>query len=276
MPPRKRKPKRKIFALHPEPPPTGLSGFLKGYLRELQRYFTTGLLVWIPLIVTLWVCWWVFELVGGTIDAVFTLLFRLLRTLGARTHTLRFLTELDYSFAPALLVTLLVFLATGLFARYVIARKLISSGEQVLAKIPLISKVYHAVKQIRDVFINREGTVFQEVVLVAYPRPGIYAVGFITSEAEGVVQQALGKALTAVFIPTTPNPTSGFLLYVPEEEMIAVDLSVEDAMKLIVSGGAYHPSGRLPQELEASDTADGEAPDRNPQTPAKHPVRDEP
>ncbi|QRN81558.1 MAG: DUF502 domain-containing protein [Nocardiopsis sp. BM-2018] len=207
----------------------------------MRRYFSTGLLVWFPLIVTLWVCWWVFTLVAGTIDAVFLWAIALLRFLGARNETLKFLVNLEYSLGLALLITAALFIATGFLARYLAARKIISFGEDVLARIPLISRVYRAVQQIRDVFINREGAVFQQTVLVDYPRKGCLVVGFVTSAEHGIVQEVTGEDLTAVFVPTTPNPTSGFLLYVKTEEMIVLDISVEDAMKLIVSGGAYLP-----------------------------------
>jgi uncharacterized membrane protein len=123
-------------------------------------------------------------------------------------------------------------------------RKVIAAGEQIVAKIPGISKVYTAVTQIRDVFIRRDGAVFQEVILVEYPRPGLTVVGFITSREQGIVQAAAQKKMIAVFVPTTPNPTSGFLFYVPEEDLIPLDIAVEDAMKLIVSGGAFLPVAR--------------------------------
>jgi uncharacterized membrane protein len=117
----------------------------------------------------------------------------------------------------------------------------------LVGKIPLISRVYLAVQQIRDVFVNREGAVFQQVVLLEYPRKGIQAVGFVTSDEQGIVQETTGKTLWAVFVPTTPNPTSGFLLYLPPDDLIPLDMSVEDAMKLIVSGGAYIPGVTKPE-----------------------------
>jgi uncharacterized membrane protein len=135
----------------------------------------------------------------------------------------------------------MLFLLTGILTRYLVGRRLIGYGEKVLIKIPFIRNVYRAVQQIRDVFVNREGTVFQEVCLIEYPRDNMYAVAFITSQDQGIVQEASGKRLISVFMPSTPNPTTGFLLYLPDEDVMRVDITVEDAMKLIISGGAYLP-----------------------------------
>jgi uncharacterized membrane protein len=153
-----------------------------------------------------------------------------------------------------LLLCILLFLCTGFLTRYIVGRKIIATGEMIVGKIPLISRVYLAVQQIRDVFVNREGAVFQQVVLLEYPRKGIMAVGFITSSDQGIVQETAGRKLNAVFVPTTPNPTSGFLLYLSPDELTPVDMTVEDAMKLIVSGGAYIP-GRAPIPELADESA---------------------
>lgn len=246
----------------PKTPPTRrpslirgrLLPFLKTYFRQLQRYLVTGLLVWIPLIITLWVSWWFIYAVGSRIEGFIKRLVEHLNEFGGRVPSFHFLTEFRYSPGLGFLTAILIFLITGFLTRYLVGRKLIASGEYVVRKIPLISRVYTAVQQIRDVFINREGAVFQEVVLIEYPRPGLLVVGFVTSREQGVVQKSAGRQLTAVFVPTTPNPTSGFLLYVPPEELIPLSISVEEAMKLIVSGGAYLPgegSGPKPARLDA-------------------------
>ena len=108
--------------------------------------------------------------------------------------------------------------------------------------------------QIRDVFVRRDGAVFQRVCLVEYPRKGVFAVAFVTSDEQGIVQETMDKKLISIFLPTTPNPTSGFLLYVSEDEITLLDVTVEDAMKLIISGGAYLPE-RLPQVVDAESAA---------------------
>jgi uncharacterized membrane protein len=124
-------------------------------------------------------------------------------------------------------------------------------GEYLVGLIPGINRVYIASQQIRDVFVNRQGAVFQEVVMVEYPRPGLMVVGFVTSREQGIVQDALGTKMVAIFVPTTPNPTSGFLLYVPPKELTPLKISVEEAMKLIVSAGAYLPGTQAIEKLAA-------------------------
>lgn len=222
--------------------------FFRQYVRALRFYLVTGLLVWIPLIVTLWLTWWLFKNVGLGLERLIENGYTALNEFGERVQGFRFLTGFVYKPGFGFLIALALFLTTGFLTRYLVGRRFIVAGEGILNRIPIISRLYRAVQQIRDVFITREGTVFQQVCMVEYPRPGIHAVAFITSREQGVVHDALGKELHAVFVPTTPNPTSGFLLYVPPEEIVPVNISVEDAMKLIISGGAY-----LPSEPEAED-----------------------
>ena len=216
-------------------------GLVARYWRSLWGYAVTGLLVWIPLIITMWVTWLIVERLGFGIERAIRNLLARLNVVGAKAPFLDFLTKIRYAPGFGLLSALALFLATGLLMRYWAGRKLVSLGERLLNGIPLISRIYRAVQQIRDVFVNREGTVFQSVCLIEYPRPGVFVMAFITSTEQGLVQEAAQKELYALFVPTTPNPTSGFLLYVPPAEITELDISVEDAMKLIVSGGAFLP-----------------------------------
>lgn len=234
----------------------GVGGFFRRYLDSTQRYMMTGLLVWVPLMVTIWVSWWFISNVAFGIEGVIerlinTVVIGNLEMLAVRFPRLAFLAGFEYkpAFGFALVAILLV--ATGFFTRYLAARKIIASAEVIVSRIPGINRLYAAVQQIRDVYVNRGGAVFQRVVLVEYPRPGLLVVGFVTSEESGVVQEAADKDLTAVFVPTTPNPTSGFLLYIPPGELTPLDISVEDAMKLIISGGAFIPK-KLNSDLAAA------------------------
>lgn len=225
----------------PPEEPTGFLGFLKQYLRALRFYLVTGLMVWIPLIVTVWLTWWLFKNVGLGIESLIENLYARLNEIGERVERLSFFTQLEYRRGLGFLVSIALFLTTGFFARYLIGRRIINTLESILQRIPGVRGVYKAVQQIRDVFVNRDGAVFQQVVLIQYPRPGLYAVAFQTSSQRGTVQRATNKDLVAVFMPTTPNPTSGFLLYVDPAEVTPLSMNVEEAMKLIVSGGAYDP-----------------------------------
>lgn len=235
------------------------SSFVKRYLRALRFYLVTGLLVWIPLIVTIWLTWWLYTKVGLGLENVIKSAYDWANDIGARYSQLRFLGHLQYRTGIGFLIAIGLFLSTGFVTRYLVGRRIIDAGERLLERIPLVSLVYRFVQQIRDVFVRREGTVFQSVCLVEYPRKGIYAVAFITSREQGIVHDALEKELHSVFLPTTPNPTSGFLLYLHPEDITALDISVEDGMKLIISGGAYHPGTatleRLKQNGAETDSA---------------------
>jgi len=222
-------------------PPSGPFGFVREYIRHLQSDLIAGLLVWVPLIISLWVAWWFVETVGLGIENATERFVRWLNELGAKQTRLAFLTIVEYRRGLGVLLVLLLFLSTGFLARYYATKKLIQMGEAVVGRIPLISRVYRAVQQIRDVFTGRDGAVFQEVVMIEFPRPGVRSIGFVTQREQGIVQHAAGQHLTAVFLPTTPNPTSGYLLYFPTEQVERLPITVEDAMKLIISGGAYLP-----------------------------------
>lgn len=223
-----------------------VSSFMRVYFKQLQRYVMTGVMVWVPLFITMWVSWWFVSKIAGSIAVAMQHVEQYLNRLGGRVSQLSALEHFRFDDAVAsigtgFLLCILLFLCTGFLTRYLVGRKIIATGEMLVGKIPLISRVYLAVQQIRDVFVNREGAVFQKVVLLEYPRKGIMAVGFVTSSEQGLVQEIAGRKMHAVFVPTTPNPTSGFLLYLAPEELTPLDISVEDAMKLIVSGGAYLP-----------------------------------
>lgn len=240
---KKQKNPRKHHAnrLKPRIPESPLVRALSHYGKQIRRYFVAGVLIWVPLIITLWVSWWVFKNIGLGFEVIIKNAVLAARAAGERYSALRFLGELRYIPGIGFLLVIALFLFTGYVARYLATQKAISYGEQLVRKIPLISHIYVAVQQIRDVFISRNGAIFEEVAVVEYPRPGTFALGFITSRARGIVSESIGDAYIAVFVPTTPNPTSGFLLFFPNEQVKVLDMSIEDAMKLIISGGVYVP-----------------------------------
>jgi uncharacterized membrane protein len=215
--------------------------FLRDYFRAVQRYLITGLLVWIPLIVTIWISWWMITVLGASMNAGIEWVVTYVKTTSARIPMLTFVAEFEYKPWVGFLLAVLVFLTTGLLTRYLVTQRIIAAVEQILTKLPLFNKIYVSSQQIRDVFTNRSGGIVQEVVLFEYPRKGIWSIGFTTSKEQGLVQAAVGHHMQAVFQPTTPNPTSGYLLYVRSDEIIPLNISVEDAMKMVISGGAYIP-----------------------------------
>ena len=140
-----------------------------------------------------------------------------------------------------LILVFLVLFFTGLFVRNLLGRKLVALGERIMSWIPFVSKVYSAVKKLVETIFSTSTKDFQRVVLVEYPRKGLYALAFVTGEATGEVQSKTARRCLNVFLPTTPNPTSGFYLLVPEEDVTPLEMSVEDAFKLLMSGGILSP-----------------------------------
>jgi uncharacterized membrane protein len=142
-----------------------------------------------------------------------------------------------------LVLVLFIFLIAliGLATRIIVIRRLFGFGERLFFKIPMIGKIYVAIKQISYAFLGERRGIFKRVILLEYPRAGIYSLGFVTSKSKGEVQKKTKKEMVNVFIPTTPNPTSGMFLLIPEEEAISLDISVEDGLKLIISGGVVVP-----------------------------------
>lgn len=202
------------------------------FWRRLRNLFIAGLVILTPVVVTIYVFIFLFLKVDSLLGP---LIFRLV---GLRIPGMGFLA-----------VLVLIFF-TGLAARNYLGGKLIGFGEKILTKIPLISRIYVALQQISHAFLAQKRAIFKEAVLVEYPRKGIYAIGFVTSQMEE------GRMLS-IFLPTTPNPTSGYLLFLPREEAIPLQMTVEDALKLVISGGAVAPEGRLwdweGREVESGD-----------------------
>jgi len=132
---------------------------------------------------------------------------------------------------------ILAVIVVGMGTRIFVLREIIGVGEQVLYRLPLINRVYRAIKQISSAFLGEGKTMFKKVVLVQYPRPGLYSIGFITTKTKEKIDKKTGTATMSVFIPTTPNPTSGMLVMVPKDDVVHLDMRVEDGMKFVVSGG---------------------------------------
>ena len=155
-----------------------------------------------------------------------------------------------------LIVGVLSLTILGFLSNYVLGKFFISSAEKVLGKVPFINTVYHSVKQIVETFGKENRAVFKEVVLVEYPRPDCYVLGFLTNDASGETVEVIGKPLTNVFVPTTPNPTSGFLLMLPPEDIYRLSMSVGEGMKMLISGGAVIP----PSTVKALQEEDEQKP----------------
>ncbi|NIR47013.1 DUF502 domain-containing protein [candidate division KSB1 bacterium] len=203
-----------------------------GIPRRIRNYFFTGLLVLIPLVLTGFIIWKLFLAVDSILRP-FAHEY-ILGPLGLKLGGKQF---------PGIgFITLTVFIiVVGLVARNYFGKKIVAFGERIVERIPLINRVYGAIKQISEAFFSSKREVFKKPILFEYPRKGIYSIGFYTQDTRGVVQDALDDDVVSVFLPTTPNPTSGFLLFVPKSEIVELDLTIEEALKLVISGGAIVP-----------------------------------
>ena len=202
----------------------------------LRRYFVAGLLVWIPLGITLWVLKVTVELMDES-----------LLLLPQAWHT-----DAVFGFhVPGLgiVLTLAIVLTTGAFAANFFGRKLLAYGDSVLGRIPIVRSIYGGVKQISDTLFSPEGKAFRRAVLVRYPHAGSWTVGLVTGTPEHEVADILGRDHISVFVPTTPNITSGFFLIVPRSETVELDMTVDAALKYIISMGVAEPA-MLPKKNE--------------------------
>lgn len=191
----------------------------------MRKYFVTGLFILLPLVVTIYLLVVGFSIVDGILgNWIAQILGRSLPGAG-------------------LVLTFALIMATGLIATNVLGRKLLSLGDRMFLRIPLVRTIYQSVKQIMDAFSSSSNkAAFKQVVLVEYPRAGIYSLAFVTSEDKGEIQFRTKEDCINIFIPTTPNPTSGFFLIIPASDCIPLDMSVEDGFKLIISGGVITPT----------------------------------
>lgn len=195
----------------------------------MKRYFITGLLIWAPLGITIWVL----SLILGMMDQSIMLL--------PRDWQPRALLGFHLPGMGALL-TLLVVFVTGLLTANFIGQRLVRWWEALLHRIPVVRSVYQSVKQISDTVFSPSGQAFRQAVLVQYPRPGSWTIGFLTGTPGGEIAAHLGKDMVSLYVPTTPNPTSGFFLMVPKADVVELDMSVEDALKYLISMGVVAPT----------------------------------
>lgn len=200
---------------------------------SIRKAFLSGIVLLAPLGITFFVFNWLVDKIGGSFKAkVFFFIPRDIVT----DPELAFFWNVCSTVIVLFLVTLL-----GYVSRWVIARYLWSIGERFLRNLPLVNTVYNSVKQIVDTFSSQNRAVFERVVLIQFPRPNCYAIGFLTSRAKGEIQGRTDREVFNIFVPTTPNPTSGFLVMVPSEDIHELDMTVGEGMKLIISGGTVVP-----------------------------------
>jgi uncharacterized membrane protein len=195
---------------------------------NLKKYFITGLLIWIPLAITVWVL----AAIVRTMDQSLLLLPNAIRP-----ETLLGI----YIPGIGALLTILIVLVTGLVTTNIVGQRLVRYWESILSRIPVVKSIYYSVKQISDTVISGNGDAFRQVLLVRYPHPEAWSVAFQTGVPANEVTKASGEDLVSVFIPTAPSPVNGFFFFVKKQDTIELNMSVDDALKYIVSMGVVGP-----------------------------------
>ncbi len=221
----------------PETPPPPKRGFLAG----LRSSFLTGLIVIAPIGITIWLLW----TLTGWIDS-WVLPF--IPNAYNPAMLIQEYTGITVDIRGIGVVTFLIFtVLVGWIAKGIIGRSLIRSAESLVLSIPFIRSIYSGLKQIAETILQQGQQNFDKACLVEYPRKGIWAIAFISTTAKGEVARRHGpEEMVSVFLPTTPNPTSGFLLFLPKKDVIVLDMAVEDAAKLIISAGLVYPDDKNP------------------------------
>ena len=197
----------------------------------MRKHLITGLLVWMPLAITVWVLLWVLGLMDGLFSWLLSLSQAVLPA-GMREgiEMLRGVPGLG------VISLLLVLYLTGLFVANIFGQ-----WDRLLHKIPIVKSIYSSVKQVSDTLFSSSGNAFREAVLVQYPRAGSWTIAFVTGQPSGEVARHLGAPHVSVYVPTTPNPTSGFFLMMPRSEVVPLAMSVDEALKYIISMGVVAP-----------------------------------
>lgn len=195
----------------------------------IKNYFLTGLLVILPIFITVYVIW-------NLIKAMDVFLKYIPAKYLPETYIDIYIPGLG------LILVIILILAVGLLTRNIVGSKVVQFWEDMVDRIPLARIIYAGVKQFLEAFFLQKSDAFKKVALLEYPRKGIYVLGFITGESKGEAQEKINKKMTNVFVPTTPNPTSGFYILIPEDELTILNMSVEEAFKLLISGGIVSPN----------------------------------
>jgi uncharacterized membrane protein len=202
----------------------------------LKKYLIAGLLVWLPLAITIWVL----HSVLGVLDGLFAWLLSASQAVlpPSASEPLEKLKEIPGLGVLFMLAGLLI---TGVFATNIVGQWWLTQGAKVLNKIPIVKSIYSSVKQVSDTLFSSSGNAFREAVLVQYPRQGSWTIAFVTGKPGGEAAQHLHGDYLSVYVPTTPNPTSGFFLMLPRADVIALQMSVDEALKYVISMGVVAP-----------------------------------
>jgi uncharacterized membrane protein len=207
---------------------------------SLKKYLLAGLLVWLPLTVTVWLLSWLVGSLDALLASVMGGLSKI-TTPGANELML----ELAQIHGLGVILVVLILLVTGAFASNVVGKWWLKQSGKILANIPIFKNIYTSVKRVSDTLFSTDGNAFRQTLLVQYPRSGVWTLAFQTGEPSGEIAHKLGSDFVSVYVPTTPNPTSGFFLLMAKSEVIELDIGVDEALTYIISMGAVSPAGTL-------------------------------
>ena len=216
--------------------------------RRLRNYFITGLVVILPAILTFVIFWYIIIKTNEWILAPITdALIQATKPFLPDIPKISF-AYLDYIIKFLVLILILALIIfVGLATRLFIIRKSFEGIENLLLKVPMVGKVYLSIKQLSGAFLGQQKGIFEKVALLEYPRKGVYSIGFVTSRVREEIQLKTKPNMINVFVPTTPNPTSGVFLLVPEDDLIYLDMTIEEGLRLVVSGGKVTPGYKKQQ-----------------------------
>jgi uncharacterized membrane protein len=204
-------------------------------MKRLRRYLVAGILVWVPLGITILLL----RFLIGQVDKTLLLL--------PQSYRPEAWLGIDIPGLWGAILTLLVLILTGLFAANIVGRSLVGMWERMLERIPVVRSVYSGAKNFAEMVFSDSSQSFKNVLLIEYPRKGLYSIAFQTSSQLGEVQGRTGEEVICTFVPTTPNPTSGFIIIVPKKDVTVLDMEVDEALKMIISLGVVVPKWRKDQ-----------------------------
>lgn len=202
----------------------------------LKRYLIAGLLVWLPLWATMLVIKFVFDLLDNTV-ALLPEAYQPVNLIGFNIPGL------------GIILTIAVLLGTGVIVTNFLGEKLVAWGEKVVHQIPLVGSIYQAVKQVLETIFSTNSQSFRKVLMIEYPRKGLWSIAFQTAQSAKLSSEFNDQEKMAVFVPTTPNPTSGFLILVNKSEVIELDISIDDALKMVISLGVMQPTTNMENKV---------------------------
>jgi uncharacterized membrane protein len=208
-----------------------------GVREHLKGYFIAGIVVTGPTLLTLYIIWLIVTFIDSSVGALLPSVYN----------------PQTYLHVPGfgLVIVVLGLTLIGALTAGVLGRMYVRLSDRVLARMPVVRGIYAAVKQIFETVLAKQSNSFREVVLVQWPRPGMWTIAFVTAAVEGELKRRTGDDTIAVYVPTTPNPTSGYLMFVPRKDAITLDMSVEDAIKYVISTGIVTPPDQL--AIEAAE-----------------------